>query len=111
VLFKGLCEDEDVVQIDHDHAFRDEVLEDVVHHRLEGGGAVREAEEHDKGLVQAMVGWEGTLPFVSFLYLDIVEAHRTSNFMKYLAPRSFTISSGISRNGYLFFTVMAFNAQ
>ena len=38
VLFKGLREDEDVVQIDHDHAFRDEVLEDVVHHRLEGGG-------------------------------------------------------------------------
>jgi len=55
VLFKGLREDEDVVQIDHDHAFQDEVLEDVVHHRLEGGRTVREAEEHDKGFVQAAV--------------------------------------------------------
>jgi len=74
VLFKGLCEDEDVVQIDHDHTFRDEVLEDVVHHRLEGGGTVREAKEHDKGLVQAVVGPEGGLPLVSFLYPDIVKA-------------------------------------
>jgi len=74
VLFKGLREDEDVVQIDHNHAFQDEVLEDVVHHCLEGGGTVHEAEEHDKGLIQAAVGLEGGLPFVSFLYPDIVEA-------------------------------------
>jgi len=73
MLFKGFCEDEDVVQVDHDHAFRDEVLEDVVHHRLEGGGTVREPEEHDKGLVQAAVGLEGRLPLVSFLYPDVVK--------------------------------------
>ena len=47
VLFKDLCEDEDVIQIDHDYTFQDEVLKDVVHHRLESGGTVREAEEHD----------------------------------------------------------------
>src|SRR6266508_4220810 len=74
VLFKGLREDEDVVQIDHDHTFRDEVLEDVVHHCLEGGGTVHEAEEHDKGFVQAAVGPEGSLPLISFLYPDVVEA-------------------------------------
>jgi len=73
MLFKGFHEDEDVVQVDHDHAFRDEVLKDVVHHRLEGGRTVREAEEHDKGLVQAVVGLEGGLPLVSFLYLDVVK--------------------------------------
>jgi len=74
VFFKGLCEDEDVIQIDHNYAFRDEVLKDVVHHRLEGGGTVREAEEHDKGFVQAAVRPEGGLPLVSFFYPDIVEA-------------------------------------
>jgi len=84
VLFKGLCEDEDVVQIDHDHAFRDEVLEDVVHHRLEGGGTVREAKEHDEGFVQAAVGPEGGLPFVSFLYLDVVEAPSDVQFREVL---------------------------
>jgi len=84
VLFKGLCEDEDVVQIDHNHAFRDEVLEDVVHHRLEGGGTVREAEEHDKGFVQAAVGPEGGLPFISFIYLDVVEAPSDVQFREVL---------------------------
>jgi len=84
VLFKGFREDEDVVQIDHNHAFRDEVLEDVVHHRLEGGRTVCEAEQHDKGLVQAAVGLEGGLPFVSFLYLDIVEAPSDVQFHEVL---------------------------
>jgi len=84
VLFKGFHEDEDVVQIDHDHAFRDEVLEDVIHHRLEGGRTVREAEEHDKGLVQATVGPEGSLPFISFLYPDIVEAPSDIQFCEVL---------------------------
>jgi len=84
VLFKGLREDEDVVQIDHDHAFRDEVLKDVVHHCLEGGRTVREAEEHDEGLIQAAVGPEGSLPFVSFLYPDIVEAPSDVQFREVL---------------------------
>ena len=74
VLFEGLHEDEDVVQIDYDHAFRDKVLEDVVHHCLEGGGTVCKAEEHDQGFEQAAVGSEGGLPFVSFLYPDVVKA-------------------------------------
>jgi len=60
-------------------------------------------------IVQAAVGPEGGLPFVSFLYLDVVEAPSTSSFVKYLAPRSFAISSGISRSG--FFTVMAFKVR
>jgi len=68
VLFEGLREDEDVVQIDHDY------VKDVVHHCLEGGGTVREAEEHDKGFIQAAVGPEGSLPLICFLYPDIVEA-------------------------------------
>ena len=107
VLFKGLREDEDVVQIDHDHTFQFEVLKDVVHHCLEGGGTVREAEEHDKGLIQAAVGPEGSLPFV----WTLLKPHRTSSFMKYLAPQSFAISSRIKGSRYLFFTVMAFNAR
>jgi len=74
VLFKGFHEDKDVVQIDHDYAFQDEVLKDVINHCLEGGRTVRETKEHDKGFIQATVGLEGSLPFVSLFYLDVVEA-------------------------------------
>jgi len=93
VLFKGLCEDEDVVQIDHDYAFQDEVLEDVVHHRLEGGGTVREDEEHDKGFVQAAVGPEGGLPLISLLYPDVVEAPPDVQFREVLGSISVSRSS------------------
>ena len=36
VLFEGVCEDEDVIEVNQDDALCDEVLEDFVHHCLEG---------------------------------------------------------------------------
>ncbi|KAG6805038.1 hypothetical protein H0H92_001038, partial [Tricholoma furcatifolium] len=50
VFFKGLCEDEDVIEVHAHHALGDEVMKDVVHHGLEGGRAIGEAEEHDERL-------------------------------------------------------------
>ena len=47
MLFHRFREDEDVVQVDTDYTFGNEVLEDIIHHGLEGGRAVGEAEEHD----------------------------------------------------------------
>src|SRR5882724_2928277 len=49
VLFLGLAaEDEDVVHVDGHYSLIDEFLEDVIHHCLECGGTVCEAEEHDQ---------------------------------------------------------------
>ena len=73
VLFPGLAaEDEDVVYIDGHYAFIDEFLEDVVHHHLECGRTVREAEEHDQRLEKASVCPKGSLPFVSFFDPNVV---------------------------------------
>ena len=47
MLFHRFHKGEDVVQVDTDYTFRDEVLEDIIHHGLEGGRAVGEVEEHD----------------------------------------------------------------
>jgi len=41
----------------------------------------------------------------------LLKPHQTSNFVKYLAPWSFAISSGIKGSGYLFFMVMAFSVR
>jgi hypothetical protein len=38
MLVNGFCEDEDVIKVDTDDAFHDKILENVVHHHLEGGG-------------------------------------------------------------------------
>jgi hypothetical protein len=47
VFLLRVGEDQNVVEVDRDDAFGNEVLEDLVHHRLEGGWAVGEAEVHD----------------------------------------------------------------
>ncbi|KAF9798448.1 hypothetical protein IEO21_10718 [Rhodonia placenta] len=49
-----------------------EIMEDVVHHRLEGRGGVGEAEEHHQGFVQSPVSHKGRLQFVTSLDPDIV---------------------------------------
>jgi hypothetical protein len=35
MFLDGLCEDENVIEVNTDDSFHDEVLEDVVHHSLE----------------------------------------------------------------------------
>ena len=51
----------------------DEVLENVIHHCLEGGRQVAEAKEHDKWFIQPSVCPEGCLVFISLLDANIVE--------------------------------------
>jgi hypothetical protein len=47
VFLKRVGEDQDVIEIDRDDAFSDQILEDFVHHHLEGGQTIGEAEVHD----------------------------------------------------------------
>src|SRR5712664_761404 len=55
-----------------DDSFGDQVLEDVVHHGLESGRTIGEAEEHNQGLKEPSVCAESGLPLVTFLDADIV---------------------------------------
>ena len=75
MFFKGFSEDQDVIHEHNYNPFIDELLENVIHHCLEGFWTVCEAEEHDKGLIQATVGLEGCLPLISFFYTEIGRAH------------------------------------
>jgi len=72
MLLQGIREDEDIVQVDNNHSLQDEVMEDLIHHRLEGCGAVCQAEVHYEGFKQATIRVKGCLPFVALLDADIV---------------------------------------
>ena len=56
--------DENVVHVDRNVSFIDEISENEVHHRLEGGRGVREAEKHNHGLEKAAVCLESRLPLI-----------------------------------------------
>jgi hypothetical protein len=47
VFFKRVGKDQDVVEVDGDSAFSDQVQEDLVHHGLEGRWAIGEAKVHN----------------------------------------------------------------
>ncbi|OSX55945.1 hypothetical protein POSPLADRAFT_1124899, partial [Postia placenta MAD-698-R-SB12] len=50
------------------------IMEDLVHHCLEGRGGVGETKEHHQGFVQPSVSHKGRLPFVTGFDPDIVIA-------------------------------------
>src|SRR5882724_5666437 len=73
VLLPGLAtKDEDVVHIDGHYSLVDEFFENVVHHRLECGGTVHEAEEHDQRFEKASVCLKSSLLLVSFFDPNVV---------------------------------------
>jgi hypothetical protein len=47
VFLQQVDEDQNVVEIYGDNTFSDQVLEYLIHHRLEGGWTIGEAEVHD----------------------------------------------------------------
>ena len=65
-------EDEDVIEIDRNLSFCNEISEDIVHYILEGGRGVGEPEKHDPRFVQASIGHKRGFPFVSCFDPDVV---------------------------------------
>ncbi|KAG5735370.1 hypothetical protein E4T56_gene12816 [Termitomyces sp. T112] len=84
VFFQHFGVDENVVKVYTHYALCNEVLEDVVHHCLESGGAVGLSEEHNEWFKQSLVGLEGGLPFISFLDVHIVVAPLDIQFSEVL---------------------------
>src|SRR5687767_9852951 len=64
---------EDVIQIYTDNSLHNQIMKDVVHHRLEGCRAVGKAEEHHQWFKESPVGSEGYLPLITAFDPNIVE--------------------------------------
>ena len=74
VVVKVFGVDEDIVHVADEFPMADEVSEDVIHHGLECCRGVTQAEEHYSGLIQPVVGGEGSFPFITLFDLNVVEA-------------------------------------
>ena len=73
MLLFYLCKDQNVVQVHYDNLFCYDGSEDVIHHSLEGSGAVSYSKKHYKGFEEATVGAEGCFLFISRLDAYIIE--------------------------------------
>src|SRR5271154_5353988 len=85
-----LGENENIVHVDDDVSFVNEIFQNSIHHGLERGGRIGESEEHDCRLKAASISGKGSFPFVSFLDAKIVvsppkihlgEEFRTTEFV------------------------------
>ena len=72
MLIEILGEDKDVVEINRDLPFSNQVFEDVVHHPLEGGRRICEPEEHDRGFEKSKLRFESSFPLVSCSNSNVV---------------------------------------
>src|ERR1700677_1190632 len=90
MLLEILGENENVVHVDDDVSFVNEVFQNCVHHGLERGGRIGKSEEHDCWFKAASICGKSGFPFVSFLDAKIVvsplkiylgEEFRTSEFV------------------------------
>ena len=73
MLLFYLRKDQDVVQVHYNNPFCYDGPEDVVHHSLEGSGAVGHSEEHYERFEEASVGVKGRFPLISGLDAYIIE--------------------------------------
>src|SRR3981189_1051455 len=64
--------DKNVVKIDGDDTLGDKVLEDLVHHRLEGRRAVGQSKVHHQWFEQTAIRSKHCFPFIAFFYPHIV---------------------------------------
>jgi len=73
VFGEGGGVDEDVIHVAYDFTMINELMKDVIHHRLEHHGGVAQSEEHDSWFKQASVSLECGLPLITLLDPHIVE--------------------------------------
>jgi hypothetical protein len=74
MFIKSSAPNDNVIQIDCDFAFSNQICEDGIYQCLECGGQVGEPKEHDTRLKKTLVGDEGCLPFITFFDPDIMVA-------------------------------------
>src|SRR3979490_3550105 len=72
MFFQCRREDEDVIKVDRDDTLGDEVLEDFVHHRLEGRRAVCQSKVHHEWFEQTAISSKHRFPFIAFFYPHVV---------------------------------------
>jgi hypothetical protein len=61
-----------IVEVYTNHTFHNEILENVVHHGLEGRGRVSESEKHHQRFIEAAMGIKCCSPLITHFHLHIL---------------------------------------
>src|SRR5882672_3751914 len=73
MVFKGIREDEDIIEVDH-YEDVSHISEDVTHEGLECTGSIGESHGHNQEFERAILGVKGCLPLMASSDAHIVVA-------------------------------------
>ena len=79
MLFFRVRIDEDVIKV-YQHAYIEQVAEDVIHKTLKSSGCICKSERHDMPFEGAIAGVESGFPFVTLSDMDQVVRVMEVNF-------------------------------
>ncbi|KAF8231682.1 hypothetical protein L208DRAFT_1275877, partial [Tricholoma matsutake] len=77
--------DEDVIQVDTDHSFHNEILKNVIHHQLECGRGVCECKKHHQGFKKPAICVKSGFLFIAPFHAHIVVPPSHVKFCKWIS--------------------------
>jgi hypothetical protein len=82
-------EDKEVIHVDNQPSFGDEILQGVIHEMLKCGRSVHEAKEHNSWFKESSRSNKGGFPLITFIYPYIVVSPSDVEFGEDLSAREF----------------------
>jgi hypothetical protein len=82
----SFCGHNCVIHIDPQPSLGDLFLEDIIHHCLESGQRVGQAEEHNCWFEESLTCLKSCFPFIALFNADVVVAPSNVEFGKQLFP-------------------------
>ena len=77
-------EDQNVIKVHTYNTILNQILEDVVHHCLEGRWGVGQSEKHHKGFKESSICTKGCLPFIAIFHTHIIVSPLNIRFREVL---------------------------
>ena len=80
----SFCEDQNIVEVHTYDTFSNQILEDVIHHCLEGRWGVAQSEKHHQGFKESSICMKGHLPFIAVFHTHIIVSPSNIKFCEVL---------------------------
>ena len=80
----SFCEDQNVVKVQTHNAFLNQILEDVIHHHLEGRWGIGQSKKHHKGFDESSICMKGHLPFITVFHTHVIVSPPNIKFCEVL---------------------------
>ena len=68
----GFREDQDIVEVHTYNTFSNQILEDVIHHHLEGGRGIGQSKKHHQGFEKSLICTKSCLPLITIFHTHII---------------------------------------